>query len=350
MSAGAGRATITDVALRAGVSRTTVSHAMNGKGTVSPATSERVRAVAAELGYEPNAVARGLRQSRLGVIALIIRPLDSLDTANPEGVDYFLRFAGSAALSAVDRGYGLLLASDPTRDDAPAPGPAADGFIVDSPVEDDPLIALLRRRGTPYVAVGVAPDSSDDTPAVTHDAEADTDRILAHLTAGGARRIALVTGTDRNDWNRVAHAAYVAWVQRHGHLVDVHALDESSGVAGGRALGLDLLSGKLDGQSGRGGRPDAVYCLTGRHAAGVADAAKELSLRIPDDVQVVAGSDAVMCRTSEPPITALDLNPEQNARTAVNALVAALSGQPPRWPLRGAENHLIVRESTSARR
>ncbi|HEY9365191.1 MAG TPA: LacI family DNA-binding transcriptional regulator, partial [Agromyces sp.] len=113
MSLEAARPTINDVAERAGVSRTTVSNALNGKGTIGEATIARVKRVADELGYEPNAVARGLRQSKLGVISLLIRPLESLDTAMPEGVDYFLRFAGSAALAAMDHGYSLMLITDP---------------------------------------------------------------------------------------------------------------------------------------------------------------------------------------------------------------------------------------------
>ena len=75
-------------------------------------------------------------------------------------------------------------------------------------------------------------------------------------------------------------------------------------------------------------------------------AALELGLRIPEDLQVVAGSDAVVTRTFDPPITALDLSPEANARSAVNALVGQLEGRAARWPLPGAENPLIVRGST----
>lgn len=181
------KVTIKDVAERAGVSRTTVSHALNGKGNLSATTIERVRAVATELGYQPNVVARGLRQARLGVLSLVIRPLDTLDTANPEGVDYFLRFTGAAALTALDHGYGLLLVSDPTRPDAPSSALAADGVIVDAPVEDDPLVELLSRRRIPYVLVGVDPAIGPDVPAVAHDGLRDTARILDHLRAGGAQ-------------------------------------------------------------------------------------------------------------------------------------------------------------------
>ena len=112
--------TIHDVARRAGVSATTVSHTFSGKGVVASETRDRVKAAASELGYRPDALARGLRRNRLGVIGLVVRQLDTLDSALPEGVDYFLRFAGSAALAALGHGYALMLVSDPSGDDSRA--------------------------------------------------------------------------------------------------------------------------------------------------------------------------------------------------------------------------------------
>ncbi|TGN65777.1 LacI family transcriptional regulator [Nocardioides eburneiflavus] len=341
MSATGRRATIKDVAARAGVSRTTVSAALNGKGNLNAGTVARVREVAAELGYEPNALARGLRQSRLGVIALVIRPLDDVDTRTLEGVDYFLRFAGAAALSALEHGYALLLVSDPTRGDAPSSSLAADGYIVDTPLDGDILVDLLRRRGTPFVAVGVAPERTPPFPAVTHDVASDTELVLSHLADCGARRITLITGTDRNDWNAVAAASYRAWTKQHDFPVDVVALNEATGVIGGHEAGLTLLESDA--------RPDAVYCLTAHHAAGLAQAAQERGLNVPRDLQIVAGSDAEVCRTFNPTISALNLHPEASARLAADLLVGLLTDHPPSWPVAGPPNTLEVRGSSRVR-
>ncbi|MCD5348189.1 LacI family DNA-binding transcriptional regulator [Agromyces sp. S2-1-8] len=341
MSIDAARPTINDVAERAGVSRTTVSNALNGKGTIGAETIERVKRVADELGYEPNAMARGLRQSKLGVISLLIRPLESLDTAMPEGVDYFLRFAGSAALAAMDHGYSLMLISDPTKPGAPPSSLAADGCLVEAPIRNDPALTLLDRKRIPFVAVGVDPARADAFPAIAQQTERDTRLALDHLLDAGARRVALVTGTDENSWNAHARRGYEQWAAEHGIEPMIRARDETSGVDGGRTVAHELLTGDAP--------PDGVYCLTGRHAAGFVAGARELGVGVPDDLLVVAGSDAVMNRTSTPTITALDLRPVETARLAVDALIRLLDGEPVDWSSLDPASELVVRDSTSRR-
>src|SRR5690625_221223 len=143
------RVTLKDVAKRAGVSPTTASHALNNKGIIAETTKERVLDAAAALGYRPNPVAQGLRNARLGVIALVMRPLDSLDSFQPDGVDYFLRFTGSAALAALQHGFTLMLITDPRSADAPASSLVADGCIIADPIADDPVISFLHEKRIP---------------------------------------------------------------------------------------------------------------------------------------------------------------------------------------------------------
>ncbi len=102
-------ATIWDVARKAGVSITTVSHSLNGKGNISEATRERVRAVASEMGYVADAMARGLRSSKMNAIGLVFRSLDSLGNYGPNGVDVFMKLAGAAAAETLNRNLGLML-------------------------------------------------------------------------------------------------------------------------------------------------------------------------------------------------------------------------------------------------
>ena len=71
------RATLQDIADRLGISRSTASFALTGRGRVSDATRQRVREVAAELGYRPNVTARSLRGSRTGIVALHLPPATS---------------------------------------------------------------------------------------------------------------------------------------------------------------------------------------------------------------------------------------------------------------------------------
>ena len=332
------RPTIHDVARRAGVSPTTVSHTFSGKGVVAAATRQRVRDVAKSVGYRPDVVAQGLRNSRLGVLALVIRPLETLDSFLPEGVDYFLRFAGSAALAAMEYGYGLMLVPDPTQEAAPRAALACDGFLITEPLADDPIIAMLRDEDVPYLSVGRDPAHTDYDAYLDTQTEPITAAVLHHLEAAGASRVALVTGTDRNAWNIDTELAYRGWAARRGQEALVVSRPETAGEAGGAEAADELFD--------RAEPPDAVYCLTGRHAAGAEARVRERGLRVPRDVLIVGGSDSEHTRSAEPPITAVDLRPELLARVAVTLLVNRLETAQRPVPAGDITGRLIAREST----
>jgi DNA-binding LacI/PurR family transcriptional regulator len=334
----AGRPTIHDVARRAGVSATTVSHTFSGKGVVAPATRERVREVATAMGYRPDAVARGLRKNRLGVIGLVLRPLDTLDSFLPEGVDYFLRFAGSSALAALEYRYGLMLVSDPSGDNSPDAALACDGFVITEPVADDPLIDMLLTERVPFLAVGRDPARPGLAESLDTETEIMTVEVLKHLDEAGATRVALVRGTDRNAWNLDAEAAYRRWAAQRGQPALVVSRPETAGEAGGRAAADELFD--------LAEPPDAVYCLTGRHAAGFLTGVQGLGLSVPGDVMIACGSDSEHTRSSTPPITAVDLRPDLLARVAVTMLVNRLDQLDRPVPAGEIRGRLVVREST----
>jgi DNA-binding LacI/PurR family transcriptional regulator len=177
--------TIRDVAQRAGVSITAVSHALNDKGTISAATRQRIRAVADEMGYEADALARGLRRSTMGAVGLVLRSLDALGDYAPTGVDVFERFVGVAASQALGRGLSLMLVPDLTRVPVPPLSFSMDGYIVTNPHVDDPVIALLEKRGIPYVAYGRDPSRPDFPHWASEDDAASARLVLDHLAAAG---------------------------------------------------------------------------------------------------------------------------------------------------------------------
>ena len=317
---------------------TTVSHALSGKGIVAESTRARVIDTARRLRYRPNAVASGLRSNRLGILALVLRPLDTLESFQPEGVDYFLRFAGAASLSALEHGYGLMLLSDPTLPETPSVALAADGFIITEPVENDPVIDLLQTEGIPLLTVGKDLGRPSYDAWIEPNTAKITRQVLHHLEENGARRVAIAVGTDRNSWNISSEASYREWCSERGQEPLILAQRETSGTAGGRAIGEELL--------GMADRPDAVYCLTGRHAAGLMARLAESGVGTPDDMLLVAGSDSEQTRNSVPPISAVDLEPEVLARAAVAALVKQLGGEPASGQA-GTDGRFIIRGSST---
>lgn len=326
------------------MSPTTVSHALNGKGVVRKATIERIQKIADEVGYRPSALARGLRESHMGLIALIIRPLDSLESFLPEGVDFFMRFAGSAALTAMERGYGLMLVSDPTKPGAPMSTLAADACIVTDPVDNDPVLTLLRRQRIPVLAVGIDPARPFDFPSIGSDSDRETSLVLAHLEQAGATNVAIALGIDRNEWNLGSRASYLRWCSERGQEPVIFEHPETIGEAAGEYIAADAFGEDTAPSE----RPDAVYCLTGRHASGLATAALRRGIRVPDDLLIVAGSDALQNRVGPPTVTAIDLQPELLARQAVELAILLAEGKEvaPQIPGR-PQGILHVRESTT---
>ncbi len=320
------RPTIRDVAREAGVSVTTVSHALNGKGTASEATRQRVLAVADRLAYRAHPMARGLRQGRTGVLGLDMRPLDAIGSYLPEGVDYFMRFAGAAAVTALDHGLGLMLVPDLTRSDIPQYAHGVDGYVVGDPVRNDPVLTRLLDAAIPVVTVGRDPGRPKFTDWVGPDDAYETERVLELLRSRGAENIALLAGTDDNAWNVDSEKAYRSWARRGGMPTRVLHIPEAAGEDGGRDAARRLLRGKQP-------RPDAIYCQTGRHAAGVLAEARRLGVSVPRDLLIAAGSDAQQTRLAVPGITALDLGPEDSGRAAVELLIARLAGDTTPGPI-----------------
>ncbi|MFJ2032915.1 LacI family DNA-binding transcriptional regulator [Streptosporangium sp. NPDC087985] len=334
----ASRATIRDVAREAGVSVTTVSHALNGKGTASEATRQRVLAVADRLAYRAHPMARGLRRGRTGVLGLDMRPLDAIGSYIPEGVDYFVRFAGAAAVTALDHGLGLMLVPDLTRPDIPQSAHGVDGYVIGDPTRDDPVLTRLIDAAVPVVTVGRDPGRPEFTDWVGPDDAHETERVLDLLRSRGARRVAFLAGTDDNAWNVDAERAYRAWTRRHRAPARVLRVPESAGEEGGRDAARRLLGGERQ-------RPDAIYCQTGRHAAGLLAEAQRLGLAVPGDLLVAAGSDAEQTRLAVPAITALDLAPEASGKAAVELLIARLNGETAAGPV-VLPAYLHIRAST----
>ncbi|MBF4992619.1 LacI family DNA-binding transcriptional regulator [Arthrobacter gandavensis] len=314
------KTTIHDVARAAGVSITAVSHALNGKGTLSAATRQRIIEAADRLGYQPDPLARGMRSGPLGVIGLMLRPLDTLGTYRPSGVDYFTRLTGAVAVECLERNLSVMLVRDLSKLPRPPLALALDGYIIADPLEADPVLDLLSEASLPFVTIGRVPDRPAFTNWVGSRDEDDAVRILRLLRDRGAERIALVTGCDRNSWNLGSTAAYLRWIREYGGEPRVVARPEADGMDGGRSAARKLLKG--------GELPDAVYCLTGRHARGILEEFTDQGIDVPGQVQLVAGADSEQTRSSSPAITAVDLDPELIAAQAVEQLTSrVMSGK-----------------------
>jgi DNA-binding LacI/PurR family transcriptional regulator len=308
------RISIRDVARAAGVSTTTVSHAINGKGRVDAETRARVIAIAEELGYRANPTAVNLLRRRTGVLALTLSAPEGLTVGLME-LDFFVRFVNGATAAALDRGYALILA--PPGSGSSFDAVDVDGGIVIDPLADDPLLEVLERRGIPAVTSGRDPGRPETEGAwVDNDLAASTHELLDHMVDAGARSIGMVAAPAIYSYGVDYRRGYEEWCAAGGAQPLIaeaaHGLTETAGYEAASRL----LSGPE--------RPDAIFAALDRYALGTLLAASAHGLLVPDDLLVGAGTDSELIRAASPPITGLDLHPERNGRRAVEMLITRI--------------------------
>ncbi|MEU8435002.1 LacI family DNA-binding transcriptional regulator [Streptomyces sp. NPDC029216] len=306
--------TIADVARAASVSPTTVSHSLNGLGKVDPRTRERIKQIAAELGYRPNLRAQRLRQGQAKTIALA-SSMPLAVAGGPSRLGFYMEVAAAAAERAMVHGYALVLVP-PVRSGAALLSLDIDGAIVVEPGEDDPAVAQLRERGLPYVALGREVSPRTDAPYVDLRAGRVTELLLEHLREQGARHPALIIGAGTRHSSVDARAAYERAAAEHGWTPLVATAPEEGGEEAGYERCTALLAEHP--------QIDAVCALVDVFAVGAVRAVRDAGRSVPGDVMVVTRYDGPRARTCEPPLTAVDLQLDRAATDAVELLLSRL--------------------------
>jgi DNA-binding LacI/PurR family transcriptional regulator len=325
---------IREVAEEAGVSITTVSHALNGKGRLHDDTRRRVQEVAKRLGYRPNAIARNLAGGRTGLIGLAVAQTLEGQFAVSDFA-YYAQLMSAATVAAFDHGYALVLASG-TKDSAWS-RVRLDGLIVVDPIREDPLSTEFKGRGIPVVTTGRVP-GGEDGYWVDNDHRAGTRSILDHLVARGARRIALLASPPVTSYAIDAREAYEQWCEEHGQEAMVAVARDDLTEGSGFDATVKLLS--------RSRRPDAVYATLDRLALGALLAAQTQGLSVPGELQVAGCTDSEAGKMAHPSLTALALDPEQIGREAVAMIATMIEGNQPVQRHVNVPTTILQRDST----
>ena len=302
-------ASINAIAERAGVSRNTVSLAMRGDARVAPDTRDRVLAVAADMGYRPNLLARAVVTGRSRTLGLALTRVN---------YSYVPRLVEAVHEVAFEAGYGILTCfhhGDPAR-----LGEATsflldrrvEGVIVNmppSPSGGDPW-AEVRRSGVPCASFGYGDEAR---PGLR------LDLLPAPAGAMAARRLA------EAGHRRVAYAGGLRGFFEESRLGGVREALESLGlpapeafageqsIDGGRAAGRAFLA------SGRG--PTGVVCFTDEVAVGFVQELAAAGVKVPGDVSVIGVDGLDVALGSTPPITTLRAPAEEMGRAAAQALI-----------------------------
>lgn len=330
------RPSIHDVAAEAGVSITTVSHALNGRGRVLPETRDRVSAIAERLGYSANVHAQRLATGVHKTLALQVSGYGP----NIVGVDsaYYIDLLNSASATALELGYmPILTPPDVTRRFTQMP---ADGALILDPTGSEPLLETVSEAGGIVVTAG-RPLLNRDRVAgwVDNDLPTLTIEVLDHLEKMGYERPALITGSKERSYAADTINAYERWVAERGKesIVEVVRDNPTADVAMSTARSL------LE----RSPRPDSIYASFDVFALGALRVAKSMGLDVPGDLGIVATVDSQGMRSASPALTAIENHPAKLGQSAIKMLVGLLNGdiEPPVGEIIPAE--LQIRESTA---
>ncbi|MEV5981497.1 LacI family DNA-binding transcriptional regulator [Streptomyces sp. NPDC052114] len=331
-----GSAGIRDVAAAAGVSITTASDALNGRGRLPEATRRHVREVADRLGYRTTSAARTLRTGTSGLIGFTMEAYEDGPFAFTRS-GYFAELAHGATSTALAHGFALVHLPPASRHD-PWSNVALDGAVVVDPSDGDPVVADLIRQGLPVVSAGRPAGELPVTGWVDNDHEAAVRGVLDRLAEAGARRVGLLTGTANDPYTRLSTASYLRWCADVGQEPVYEAYPADDPLAG--RIAADRLLARPD-------RPDAVHGLFDSNGSDVLAAARRHGLRVPEDLLLACCSESSLYTRTEPPVTTLSRNPRQAGAAAVRLLIAAFEEREFRRPAaRFVPTELVLRASS----
>lgn len=336
--------TINDVAKRAGVSTTTVSHTINGTRKVSEELRERVFRAMEELDYRPNYLARGLRSGHTRMICLVVP-----DIANP----FFAEISRAIEDAGYAKGYSVILANSDSE----------------SEKEESYVSAFISKQvdGVIFISAGGNSDTvrtllDNKIPVVIADRElqgVETDIVLVdnhwggyiatkHLIELGHQRIGCITGPSGLTPSSQRIEGYIEALREASlnlppEYIQTGNFQFDSGViAMQRLLALPQ-------------PPTAVFACNDMMAFGAIQAARDQHVRIPDDISVVGFDNISLAATMFPALTTVDQGLVLIAERVTELLIKRISlqnkdGMDDKPVKVNLSPQLIVRQSTAERR
>ena len=307
---------ISQIAEELGVSKTTVSRAISGKGRVSEETRSKVQEYIRKHNYRPNLVARGLAQSKTYNIALVIpRHFQQLDLA-------FMRHTMGAVYEfATQNDYDVLLSMVSERDVAPVrrllDNRKIDGAILTRTIQNDPLIPLLQEYGLPFVAMGRP--TEEDVYSVDNDQVGGARELVTLLLMKGLQRIAILGGTMMYTVNGSRLQGYRKAHEQMGVPVDERLIftelesDTQRLNALDKALALN---------------PDCLLCMDEEVASLMVRTLRQRGMQLPEQIKVASLYDTSELTNITPQVSAVRYDAFQLGNAAMQQLMNLMDGKP----------------------
>ena len=288
--------TIDDIARELNISKTTVSRAISGKGRIGTKTREKVLKYINENNYRPNALAKGLAQSRTFNIGFVM-PEDY----NLTELSFFQNCMWGSSSKASELDYDVIISmvteNNISRLERLVDNQKVDGIILGRTLENDPAVEYLKNAGIPFVAIGAAEDKS--VPQIDNDHLAGSSELTSLLLKEGIRKLALIGGSMRHIVNQNRLKGYEDAFKKNKIAIDDSVIytDTCSKIRIEEAV-RDLLLKKAE----------CILCMDDAICIHVLNTLENEAVRVPRDIKVASFYNSRMLENHQPAITSLQFD------------------------------------------
>lgn len=304
------KTTIRDVAAAAGVSVTTVSDALSGKGRLPEETRRKVQSEAEKLGYRPSAIALGLRERGLGLVGLCITPAGEAILTD---VGYWATIVTHASQTLLSEGLAPVLLPHSVDLLSTLKMPL-DGAIVVDPLEGDPVLTFFERNRVRYITIGR--DLARDNRSWLDDDNASGLLRLLQRTVPARTSVAFVTIGPLKSYVVDALNGANQWARDSDSSIRVFHAESSDDAEIGRVISSALGQGV-----------GAIVAQHDRLALHLLSAMTERGIEAPRDVRLVSVTDSPGLESAPTPISAICQRPAQLAELTARGIIEMIRGK-----------------------
>jgi DNA-binding LacI/PurR family transcriptional regulator len=309
-----GKLTIACIAEELGVSKTTVSRAISGKGRIGKETVQKVMECIEKYNYKPNSIAKGLADSKTYNIGVAF-PADTDFINTPFFQVCLLGICEVAAALDYDVVVTTVKETDINLLRRLVEHNKVDGVVLTRNLDNDVAISYLRQAGIPFVLVG----SSEDNTLVQIDnnhMEA-CEKLVSLLIANGVKDIAMIMGDRKHMVNRYRCEGYLNALRNNGIAIDQDLIftDSNSSVFVEQAV-HNILKRKAE----------CIVCTDDVICGRVMAILREEGYSVPEDIKVASFYDSVYMKTNNPPVTAIGFDAEELGTIAGKRLIGLIGG------------------------
>lgn len=313
--------TISDIANALGISKTTVSRAISGKGRIGSGTKDKVMDYVEKNNYEPNMMAKALANQKYSgnqrtYNLAVVWP----DDYSAMEIPFFQKLIVGIAEIAANYGYDIMLTmaaeDNITGLKRIVENHKVDGAILTRTLVDDVPAVYLKERGVPFVVVG----STDyqDILWIDNDNYDACVELVEYLLGKGLTRLALIGGSKNHIITRTRFKAFRDAHEKIGLKIDegIVYLDIENTQKLDDAI-KDIFKKDVEG----------IVCMDDGFVGEVLAKCSEVGVRIPEDIKVASFYDSTFLENSIPSVTSLRFNDRNLGAVTASALIRSIEGE-----------------------